>query len=206
MTQQELNDILSAHEEWLLDPSKGKRAVLRRASLRFRVFDGRRLSKADFSGADLSCSVFKGADASKARFYGACLDGASFSGADLSGADLGGTSLVHTNFSNANMNRARLADASVRHTLFYGADFGELGALLHYACFGPTPWARTAASVRIHEGGTVVETPLGHGAVDALLGVVKNQYSNEKRILDWYISVLNHVTTMEKLLRKPKET
>jgi uncharacterized protein YjbI with pentapeptide repeats len=68
MTQEQLNQILMDHKEWLQDNLKGKCA---------------NLSGADLRGADLS-----GAYLTNANLSGAYLRGADLSGADLSGAYL----------------------------------------------------------------------------------------------------------------------
>jgi hypothetical protein len=85
MTPEELRQIISAHEKWLLCEEGGKRANLRRANL---------------SDADLRRANLSGANLSDADLSDADLSGANLSGANLSGANglLSAIDYISTNF------------------------------------------------------------------------------------------------------------
>ena len=82
ITQDEFNNILKDHNNWLSGAYGGIRA---------------NLSKADLSGADLSGANLRRADISEADLRIADIRGANLSGAHLSGADLSGANLRRAN-------------------------------------------------------------------------------------------------------------
>ena len=91
MTQQEIQDVLDAHDKWLCGEEGGVRACL---------------PGADLSGADL-----RGADLSGANLSGANLTGTDLDGANLDGANLSGATLTDANLHGAYLHGARLHNA-----------------------------------------------------------------------------------------------
>ena len=101
MTKQELDKILEAHLNWLLNEPNGVRANLYEANLR-------------------------GANLYGANLYGANLYEADLRGADLCGADLRGANLYRANLCGANLYRANLREANL-----YGANLYEAKNVPH---------------------------------------------------------------------------
>lgn len=56
MTQEELNEVLIAHQKWRYGEEGGERAILREADLRGAYLRGANLSGADLKGANLDFS------------------------------------------------------------------------------------------------------------------------------------------------------
>jgi len=74
MEPKKLNQILKDHELWLLDPTKGKRANLCNANLRYADLSNADLYRADLRYANLSNSDLRYADLRYANLRGANLD------------------------------------------------------------------------------------------------------------------------------------
>ena len=113
ITQDEFNNILKDHKNWLLGAYGGIRADLSETDLRGVYLSGAdlskaKLSKADLSGADLNGANLKGAYLIGANLIGANLSGANLSKADLSGADLRGAYLKGAYLIGANLRGANL--------------------------------------------------------------------------------------------------
>jgi len=140
MTEQELDEILEQHLNWLLNKPDGVRANLRGANLRGANLRGANLyeanlREADLGGADLYGANLRGADLSEADLYGAKLSGANLRGADLSEADLSGADLSEADLygaklsgaklSGANLSEADLGRAKLRGADLSGADLSE---------------------------------------------------------------------------------
>ena len=158
MSKQEIEKILSAHQNWLTTEGKeGKRAdfsgaILWRTDLRGANLCHADLSKADLYGAllyeaDLRGADLRGADLShadlrKAYLYGADLRKADLRGvdlrkADLREADLYGADLRVADLRGANFRKAYLRKADLCHAELSGADFSGAdlrGADLDYSC------------------------------------------------------------------------
>lgn len=112
LTQEEVNEIIEKHKEWLKDiPSEN--AV--RAD-----FSNMDLSGLDLSNADLKIALLNGADLSNADLHGANLNSAELHGADLSGANLHEANLQGVKLQEANLTKTDLSGADL-----YLADFGE---------------------------------------------------------------------------------
>jgi hypothetical protein len=103
MTQDELNEIVRRHYQWLRDEDDGIRADLRVANL----------SGADLRVANLRGANLRVADLRVANLSGANLNGANLSGANLSGANLSGANLSVANLSGANLSGANLSGADL---------------------------------------------------------------------------------------------
>ncbi len=112
MTQNELNEVLSLHKQWLKsDGAEGKRANLKRANLKRANLNranlnGTNLNGADLSGAYLYSADLSGADLCRANLNGADLKDANLHRADLSGADLSGADLYLADLSGANLDHS----------------------------------------------------------------------------------------------------
>jgi hypothetical protein len=104
MNKQELTEILSNHQEWLRDSSKGKRANIYRANLYY----------ANLSGANLSY-----ANLSYANFYNANLSDANISDANLLSATLPSPSEVLL------ANWGELSDDLTQKAMAYDAFFHQ---------------------------------------------------------------------------------
>ena len=125
ITQDELNNILKDHKNWLSEAYGGIRADLRRANLRRANLSGAYLSGADLSEADLSEADLSEADLSGADLSGVNLRGANLSGADLRGADLRRANLSGAYLSGADLSGADLSGADLSEADLSGADLSE---------------------------------------------------------------------------------
>lgn len=124
----DIKRMLRDHAQWLKDPNKGRRAILRgtalmgadlrEADLRRAIFKGANLSDTNFDGADLREVDFaraglSGASMQRADLRGARLDGAAVAGLDLTRADLRGASFIDAEY----LDIARLAGAKLSQRL-----------------------------------------------------------------------------------------
>jgi uncharacterized protein YjbI with pentapeptide repeats len=153
-TIEQLNQLLTAHVEWLrgltlnegvytVDPKlfrDHRRANLCGANLREATLRGINLGLADLREAnliraDLGNARLSGADLGKAELSGAELSGAKLNGADLSmanlsGATLNGAALMMANLNSANLFAAKLRGANLgladlRGAVLGGADLSD---------------------------------------------------------------------------------
>jgi uncharacterized protein YjbI with pentapeptide repeats len=93
-----LTEILAKHELWLNDNTKGQRANLQYANLRYVNLEyadlqGANLEYADLRGANLEYADLRGANLEYDDLRGTNLRGANLRGANLQCADLQGTDL-----------------------------------------------------------------------------------------------------------------
>ena len=118
MRQEELDEILLAHEKWLESDGKGGvRADLSGANLR-----NADLRNADLSNANLSYANLRNADLSNANLSYANLRGANLRNADLSYANLRGANLRNADLRNADLSYANLNSADLRNADLSGAN------------------------------------------------------------------------------------
>jgi len=106
ISKEELDEILSAHNKWLEDPTTGscadlsdadlKCADLSNVNLRYANLRGVELRNVDLRDADLSNVDLRDADLSNVDLRGANLSCANLRGANLSYAKLAGTQLGGT--------------------------------------------------------------------------------------------------------------
>jgi len=113
MTQEQLNQILSDHKEWLKNNLKGKRADLSGADLSGADLSGANLSGADLRHADLRHADLRHANLSGANLRHANLRHADLSGADLRHANLSGADLYWSNLYGADLSGADLSGANL---------------------------------------------------------------------------------------------
>ena len=128
ITDSELNDMLSAHEQWVNSRDSGSpsgcQANLRRANLKGKFLNDRKLQGANLSGAD-----FRGADLNNADLQGTDLRGANLEGAILTAANLQDTLLRGAHLANATLSEAtgllpeQLADTNLRRAKLPDKDF-----------------------------------------------------------------------------------
>lgn len=96
ISQEELNEMLDLHHEWIKDKEKGKRADLSDMDLSCLSFKEKNISFCNFENSDLSycnfswthCvdSCFRNAKLVNVDFYCACIGGSDFTGADMNWA------------------------------------------------------------------------------------------------------------------------
>lgn len=115
MTQEELQETIEAHQDWL--SSGGKEGI-----------------RADFSGMDLSGQDLSDVDFRRAIFTATNLSDADLTDANLSEAwleesNLRGADLTRTDFSHANLKGADLQDADMEDTVFSHADLSSVSLL-----------------------------------------------------------------------------
>ncbi len=104
MTQEELNEVLRLHKQWLeSNGNKGKRADLRGADMRGAKLRGANLQDADLKGAYMQGVNLQGADMRGAALQNADMQDADMRGADMRGADLKGTDMRGANLKGANL-------------------------------------------------------------------------------------------------------
>jgi uncharacterized protein YjbI with pentapeptide repeats len=107
MNNEQLQDILEQHRQWL--SGDGQRANLEGSDLRGSDLEGAKLIDAklrgsDLEGAKLIDADLRGADLTDAKLRGANLKYANLSGADLIDADLSGADLRGATHTGANLN------------------------------------------------------------------------------------------------------
>lgn len=117
MDAEELNMILSDHNLWLADKTKGKRANLSHADLRGADLSGADLSYADFSYADLRSTKMQ-----EIKLQGADLSSSNLRYADLSHADLKCSNLQLADFRYSTLQGADLSDADLQGSWLLGSD------------------------------------------------------------------------------------
>ena len=145
ITQDELNNILKDHKNWLSGAYGGIRADLSEADLRGAnltranlsganligaYLSGANLTRTNLSGADLRRADLRGADLRRADLTRTNLSGADLRGANLSGADLRGADLRRADLRGANLSGADLRRADLRGADLSGANLS--GANLNY--------------------------------------------------------------------------
>ena len=81
---------------------------------------GRKLTGAQFNGANFAGAALVGSDLREARFYGA-----NFTGADLSRADLSDSEMIGANFGSANLSDAKLRDVEAKGVSFSSANLSN---------------------------------------------------------------------------------
>ena len=114
MTQEELNEVLRLHKQWLeSNGNKGKRAGLRRANLK-----DAKLQVANLKGADLKGADMRGADMKDAKLQDAYLYGADMRGADMQGADIRGAHMQSADMRGADMRGADIRGANVDYSVW----------------------------------------------------------------------------------------
>ena len=109
VTKEELTKILAAHEIWLADNSKG-----RRADLSYINLSSANLSYADLRFANLSCADLRSANLRSANLRSANLRSADLRSADLSFANLRSADLSCADLSFADLRSANLSCADLR--------------------------------------------------------------------------------------------
>lgn len=117
LSQEQLDRLIVAHQKFLDGQSGGARAILRNIQCAELDLGGRRLSDADFTGADVRGAVLLNAVAERVSFYCADLRGVDGRGANLRRADLRGASLRE-----ACLEGACLDEADLRAAMLSNAD------------------------------------------------------------------------------------
>ncbi len=110
VSQEELKQILEAHQKWL--ESDGKEGE--RANLRFAKLQEAYLFRANLQGANLFAAELQGADLRFASLQKADLRRADLRGADLNFANLQGANLTDAYLQKAYLFRANLQEANLR--------------------------------------------------------------------------------------------
>ena len=110
MTQEELNEVLRLHKQWLeSNGNKGKRADMRRANLKNADMRG-----ADMRGADMHRADMKDAKLQNAYLYGAHMQDADMRGADMKDADMKDAKLQGADMRGADMRGADLKGTDMK--------------------------------------------------------------------------------------------
>jgi uncharacterized protein YjbI with pentapeptide repeats len=118
--------VLNAHNEWLKNPAKGRRADLSGLDLHGVSLRNTNLSHADLAGADLSHADLRGvtlagANLVRARLFGANLRNADLTDADLSDADLRESVLTGATLTGADLWRANLQESVISAKALHAA-------------------------------------------------------------------------------------
>ena len=108
--QEELNEILKKHSDWLEGLECGERANLSGADLRGANLSGANLRESDLSGACLREANLSGAD-----LYGANLYRVNLYRVNLSDANLRGANIYRVNLSEADLSEADLSGANLEY-------------------------------------------------------------------------------------------
>ncbi len=121
VSQEELKQILEAHQKWLeFDGKEGKQADLGEANLQKADLFQANLQKANLGDANL-----QKADLLRANLQGANLERADLREADLLSAELQGADLRDANLQKAYLGSAQLQGANLRDAELQGADLRE---------------------------------------------------------------------------------
>ena len=119
MTQEELNEVLRLHKQWLeSNGNKGKRADMRGADLQNADLQNADLQNADMRGADLQNADLQNADMKDADMQRANLQGADMRGADMRGADMHRAYMKDADMQRANLQGADIRGADVDYSVW----------------------------------------------------------------------------------------
>ncbi len=125
VSQEELKQILEAHQKWLeFDGKQGKQADLGEANLQKADLFQANLQKANLGDANL-----QKADLLRANLQGANLERADLREADLLSAALQGANLSFANLQKADLSFANLQKANLSFANLQGADLFEVEAV-----------------------------------------------------------------------------
>jgi hypothetical protein len=117
MTQEELNEVLRLHKQWLeSDGEEGKRAHMHRANLQGAYMQGVNLQGAYMRGADMRGANLKGADMRGADMQGADMQDANLKGAHMRGADMQDADMQGADIQGAHMRGANLKGANLDYS------------------------------------------------------------------------------------------
>lgn len=128
ITQEELNEILASHKEWVKDHSKGKKLNLKgknlsHLTLEYMGFQGISFEEVDLSYANLRNCVFNNCRFDNARMAHANLEDCKFENSSLSGVFLNHSNLdfvhiINTYLNNVNVDNASMRYIDISHGLF----------------------------------------------------------------------------------------
>ncbi len=125
VSQEELKQILEAHQKWLeFDGKEGKQADLGEANLQKADLFQANLQKANLGDANL-----QKADLLRANLRGVNLERADLREADLLSAELQGANLSFANLQKADLSFANLQKANLSFANLQGADLFEVEAV-----------------------------------------------------------------------------
>ncbi len=111
LTQSQLTQFIDAHERFLTNQPRGKRALMRFLQAEGMHLSGRRLCEADFTGADFRNARMMRTDFERAYLFCADLSGADASEANFRRADLRGVALRDACLEGANLDEADMREA-----------------------------------------------------------------------------------------------
>lgn len=133
LSQEQLDRLIVAHQKFLDGQSGGARAILRNIQCPELDLGGRRLSDADFTGADVRGAVLLNAVAERVSFYCADLRGVDGRGANLRRADLRGASLREACLEGACLDEADLRAATLSNADGEGRRAGGVSSSVDFA-------------------------------------------------------------------------
>ena len=110
-SQSQLNQFIDAHERFLTNQPRGRRALLQFLQAEQMDFSGRRLLDADFTGAKFRNANLRSTNFERASLFCADLTGADASQASFRRADLRGVSLRDARLEGANLDEADMREA-----------------------------------------------------------------------------------------------
>ena len=110
-TQAQLDQFIDAHERFLSNQPRGRRALMRFLQAEGMHFSGRRLVEADFTGANFRNARMMRTDFERAYLFCADLSGADACEANFRRADLRGVNLRDACLEGANLDEADLREA-----------------------------------------------------------------------------------------------
>ena len=186
MTQEKLNEVIASHGRWLVDKSRGERADLRGADLRYANLRGANLCDADLRGADLC-----GADLRNADLCYANLRDANLHDADLRGADL-----RYANLCGANLCGANLRDADLPAIVL---QVGPIGSRKDYVVYNASNDNIRCGCWNDYKGGTLAEFEAR----------VEEVYPSEKKdtltFRNQYLTVIGYFKTVRETCLKEEQ-
>ena len=110
-TQAQLDQFIDAHERFLSNQPRGRRALMRFLQAEGMHFSGRRLAEADFTGANFRNARMMRTDFERAYLFCADMSGADAGEANFRRADLRGVTLRDACLEGANLDEADLREA-----------------------------------------------------------------------------------------------
>lgn len=205
MTQEKLQEILEAHENWINGEPDGSFVDLScvdlsGADLSCVNLINVNLCNANLCHADLSHANLCNADLGRANLCNADLSNANLSNADLSRANLHGADLSNANLSDANLSNANLSDANLSNAKnllsainFLDSHFERTkNGYIVYKTFGgmyapPENWKIEPGNIIEEVVNPERQSDCGCGINVASLQWVKDNYKGEiwKCLIEW---------------------
>lgn len=132
MTQEELNEKLKLHREWMTGPDRKTKVSFKDADLRGLDLSNQELKFLLFVGANLDGANLDGANMASCGFYGASMRGVSAKGTVFASAGLGNVNLDGTDLSTADLRGAIMEGANISNAILPPSKIPETDTIIGY--------------------------------------------------------------------------